>query len=66
MGSHISSKKHISLKLEKLTRETRSQWQAILCEGGVTALFAVWSDSQRISSLQSWMGAPQLKLNQPN
>jgi len=35
-GSHNSSKNQISLKLEKLAREKKSQWQAILLEGGVT------------------------------
>jgi len=34
--SHTSSEKQISLKLEKLARETRSQWSAVPSEGGVT------------------------------
>jgi len=34
-GSHTSSEKEISLKSEKLARETRSQWRAVPHEGGV-------------------------------
>jgi len=63
-GSHTSSKKQNSMKSEKSAREMRTQSRAVPCEGGVTTLFSICSNSQRNCYLQSSTSHTQASASQ--
>jgi len=63
-GSHTSSKKQNSLKLEKSVNENRSQSWAIPHKGGVTTRFFVCNNSQRNCYVQSFASHAQASASQ--